>query len=82
VTSNGYSPEMLQHLQVQIGDKVRAFKKQHRMTNAQFGARCGLASGRVARITQGRCDLRLRDLIRVSMTLQVAASQLLNNAGL
>jgi transcriptional regulator with XRE-family HTH domain len=82
MTSNGYSPETVQELQVHIGNTVRAFKKKHRMSHARFGETSGLSPDRVARITKGRCDLRVRDLLRISLTLQVAASQLLNNAGL
>jgi transcriptional regulator with XRE-family HTH domain len=76
------STEKVLKLQAYIADTVRAFKKQHRMSHAQFGARVGMSADRVARIQKGHCELRVRDLLKLAPTLDAPASQIMRLAGL
>ncbi len=77
-----YSTEKVLKVQAYVADTVRAYRKKNKLSFPQLGARVGMTADRISRIHAGTCELHVRDLLKLSPTLDVSASQLLRLAGL
>lgn len=62
-----------------LGEHIRELREKQGITAAEFGRRCELESGNVARIEMGRANLTFYNLTKIARALDMTVSELIKD---